>query len=175
MISCAASLAHHGLLKSLEHLRMIDVDLGEVPTHQLVTLASCVTISLRIQNVSGCDMVAFLDSVKCRLLRIYGQKLRTEDTQALVRAMETSVFKVYIGNYGEVTLDIEALTKYNHQGKCKYIYMAGWRYLEPETRDKYEEALSNWPAPYPWSVSHSHLRYHLRRRFPDRDDEESVV
>ena len=175
MISCAASLAHHGLLKSLEHLRMIYVDLGEVPTHQLVTLASCVTISLWIQNVSGCDMVAFLDSVKCRLLRIDGQKLRTEDTQALVRAMETSVFEVYIGNYEEVTLDIEALTKYNHQGKCKYIYMAGWRYLEPETRDKYEEALSNWPAPYPWIVSHSHLRYHLRRGFPDTDDEESVV
>ena len=68
MISCAASLAHHGLLKSLEHLEMIDVDLGEVPSHQLVALASCVTSSLWIQNISGCDMAALLDSVKCRFL-----------------------------------------------------------------------------------------------------------
>ena len=88
--------------------------------------------------------------------------------------METSVFEVYIGNYGEFTLDIEALTKYNHQGKCKYIDMV-LCYLELETRDKYEEALSNWPAPYPWSVRRTHLRYHLRRGFPDTDDEESVV
>ena len=153
---------------------MIDVDLGKVPTHQLISLASCVTRSLCIQTVSGCDIVALLDSVKCRVLHIDGQKLRTEDTQALVRAMETSVFKVYIGNYGKVTLDIEALTKYNHQGKCKYIDMV-LPYLELETRDKYEEALSNWPAPYPWSVRRSHLGYHLRRGFPDTDDEESVV
>ena len=66
MISCAASLAHHGLLKSLQNLKMIDVDLGEVPSHQLVALASCVRRSLWIQNVSGCDMAALLDSVKCR-------------------------------------------------------------------------------------------------------------
>ena len=161
MISCAASLAHHGLLKSLERLKMIDVDLGKVPTHQLVSLASCVTRSLCIQNVSGCDIVALLDSVKCQVLGIDGQKLRTEDTQALVRAMKTSVVKVYIGSCEDVTLDIEALTKYNHQGKCKYIDM-GLRYLELETRDKYEEALSNWPAPYPWRVRSHPSYYHIR-------------
>ena len=140
---------------------MNDVDMGEVPSHRLVALASCVTRSLCIQNVSGCDMVALLDSVKCRVLHIDGQKLKTEDTQALVRAMETSVVHVYIGRTKEATLDIEALTQYNHQGKCKRIQMA-FEYLEPETRDKYEEALSNWPSPYPWRVwsrHHHHLRF----------------
>ena len=105
-------------------------------------------------------MVALLDSVKCQNLYIDGQKLRTEDTQALVRAMETRVVDISIGCLKEVTLDIEALTQYNHQGKCKRIMM-GFTYLEPETKDKYEKALNNWPSPYPWHVNRR-LDYNFR-------------
>ena len=123
VISCAASLAHHGLLQSLNHLAMIDVDLRKISSQHLISLASCVTDILDITNVRGCDMIALLDSVNCRVLYIDGQNLRTDDTQALVRAMETRVKNVMLGHKREVTLDIEALTQYNGQGKCWYIMM----------------------------------------------------
>ena len=122
VISCAASLAHHGLLKSIRQLRIFDVDLSKVPSKHMVSLASCVTVSLHIWNVRGCDMISLLDSVKCRVLEIDEQNLSTEATQALVRAMETRVENAMLGHWREVTFDIEALTtQYNGQGKCWYI------------------------------------------------------
>ena len=109
-LMCAASLAHHGLLYSVARLDLRDVDLSPVPAQHLASLASCVTRELSIRNVSGCDMVSILTSVKCQELHIRWQSLGREETKALVQAMETRVEKLILGEM--VTLDPEALDEY---------------------------------------------------------------
>merc|ERR1711884_969116 len=70
-LKCGASLAHHGLLGSVNSMFLIDVDLSLVPAQHLASLASCVTRCLHIENVSGCDLVSILSSLKCRDLDIF--------------------------------------------------------------------------------------------------------
>ena len=133
---CAASLVHHGLLRSVESLLLLDVDLSPVPDQQLVSLASCVTRYLNIKNVSGCDLASILSSLKCEQLIFTRQRVGRKETQALVQAMESGVKEVYIG-YG-VTLDIEALTDYSGQGVCREITLMG------DTADRYREEPRTW-------------------------------
>ena len=64
-----------------------------------------------ISNVSGCDLVTILDSVKSNLLIIISQSLSSEETQALVRAMESGVLEVRLNK--DVTLDIREAFKKN--------------------------------------------------------------
>ena len=120
-ITCAASLAHHGLLGSVREIRLCNVDLTSVPTEHLASLASSVTASVTIKNVRGSyyDLVTILDSVKCKRLDIMRQSLDSEETQALVRAMESRVEEVRL--IEEVTLDIMDLMEYSGQGKCKKV------------------------------------------------------
>ena len=84
-IICCASLAHHGLLGSVDIMRLLGIDLSQVPTQHLASLASCVTGDLFIQNVSGCDLVSILDSLNCQVLR----RLSRKETRAMVQAMES--------------------------------------------------------------------------------------
>ena len=90
-ITCAASLAHHGLLGSVWGMRLFDVDLTSVPAEHLASLVSSVTERVYIHNVCGCDLVTILDSVKSKWLNIRYQSLSSEETQALVRVMESHV------------------------------------------------------------------------------------
>ena len=67
-----ASLAHHGVLEPR--------NVPSLPTQHLAALTSCVTII----NVSGCDLVAFMYSVKSKRLEIfYGLNLGRAETRAL--------------------------------------------------------------------------------------------
>ena len=68
VITCAASLAHHGLLGSvrMRNIWLHDVDLTSVPAEHLASLFSSVTRCVSIKNVSGCDLVSILDSVKSK-------------------------------------------------------------------------------------------------------------
>ena len=86
-ITTAASLAHHGLLGSVELMSLRDVDLASVPAEHLASLASCVTMVVGIQNVNNFDII--LNHVKCEMLYISGQTLNSEKTRLLVRAMES--------------------------------------------------------------------------------------
>ena len=90
---CAASLAHHGLLVSMERLGLRNIDLSSVPAQHLSSLVSCVISYLSISNVSGCDLASLLTSIKCQVLTIRNQSLGREETKALLRAMESSVKK----------------------------------------------------------------------------------
>ena len=65
-ITTAASLAHHGLLSSVEQMWLEDVDLTSVPAEHLSSLAACVTWRTYVDmNVDNCDFISLLDNVKC--------------------------------------------------------------------------------------------------------------
>ena len=119
-IVSAAGLAHHGLLGSVEELVLCDVDLASVPTEHLAALASCVTERVWIQNVSNCDIVSLLDHAKSKTLTFNRQSLGSEESLALVRAMEFSVERVYLQEDIR-NLDMTALTQYDGQGACEMV------------------------------------------------------
>jgi len=133
---CGASLAHHGLLGSVNYLNLDDVDLRPVPDQHLASLASYVTSCFLISQVSGCDLVSLLTSLKCQELDMGLQSLGREETQALVEAMESGVERVLL--WSEVTLDIETLTKYSGQGVCKILE------LRDDTVPRYREEMGIW-------------------------------
>ena len=149
--TCAASLAHHRLLGSVQGMSLMDVDLTSIPAENLVSLASCVTENyierVHIQNVSGCGLITILDSVKIeeRMLLISKQSLGSEETQALVRAMESRVG--IMGLDGEATLDIRVLIEYNGQGKCRWVDCFN------KAADRYREQLKVWATNRNWKVT----------------------
>ena len=145
-ITCGAALAHHGLLGPVNFLRLGDVDLSRVPTQHLVSLVSSVTKVVTIHYVIGCDLVTLIDSLKCTKVKIGSQSLGMEETQALVRVMESRVEKVDL-EY-DVTLDIEALAEYSGQGCCSHICRSQ-KYCSDKLFDKH----SAWARRKNWRMS----------------------
>ena len=142
-ITCAASLAQHRLLGCVYSMLLKDVDLTSVPAEHLASLVSSVTVGVVIENVSGCDLVNILDSVKSEVLSISRQSLGSEETQALVRAMESGVEEVGL-NEG-VTLDISDLIEYSGQGKCRK-----WGFYKS---NKYSDQLRTWATSRNWEAT----------------------
>ena len=66
-ITCASSLAHHGLLDSVLSMWLRDFDLTSVPDEHLASLVSRVSGQVVIKNVSGCDLITILGSVKSKV------------------------------------------------------------------------------------------------------------
>ena len=146
-ITTAASLAHYGMLDSVESLYLWNVDLASIPAEHLASLVSCVTECVDIINVSNCDIVTILDNIKCEQLRIERQTLSSEETRALVRAMESHVEVVQLGCRGEVSLDMAALTQYSGQGKCRRVTC--WS----ATADRYREEVRSWAKRISWRAT----------------------
>ena len=152
MIKTAANLAHHGMLGSMNWMNLYDVDLASVPAEHLASLASCVTIGVGIYNVSNCDLISILDSVKCEQLNFDKQTLGSEETQALLRAMESNVKKVVLGISGitgireEVILDITVVTQYSGKGKCWGVDFHGY------TARRYKEEVKTWVKRINWTL-----------------------
>ena len=151
MWMCAASLAYHGVLGSVDDLFLLNVNLSQVPAQHLASLASCVTNYLSINNVSGCDLVTILSSVKCHLLIIIRQSLGREETRALVQAMESGVTEVRL--YDEVTLDIETLTEYSGQGVCREVVIMG------DTAGRYREKMRTWANSRNWRLEYDKEKF----------------
>ena len=145
-ITCAARLSDHGFLGTLDDLSLWNMNLSSVPVVHLASLASCVTGRVEIFNVSGCDLSPILDSLQCKDLSIAEQSLSTEETQALVRAMETGVENVMLGTH-DVTLDIEALAKYSGHGRCRALYCMD------DNAARYKEDLRIWNQSINWEVT----------------------
>ena len=135
LITCAASLAHHGLLGSVANLRLHNVDLTSVPAEHLASLVSCVWWRFEISNNTCVNTI--LDNVNCHYLAIEFQSLSSEETAALVRAMESRVRDVSLND--EVTLDIGGLMDYSGQGKCEVL-----KCWADDTADRYREQLMTW-------------------------------
>ena len=145
VVSCAVSLAHHRLLGSVKDMGLRNVDLTSVPAEHLASLVSSVTKHVVIGNVSGCDLVTILDSVKCDWLYIRRQNMGIEETQALVRAMDSGVKNLHL-NVG-VTLDIAWAIRYNGQGKCRKVECV------LDTTRRYREQLRTWATSRKWKVT----------------------
>ena len=143
VIICAASLAHHRLLGSVRRIGLRDVDLTSVPAEHLASLVSKVTGRVTITSVSDC--VNILDNVKSEELDITDKCLGSEETWALVRAMESGVEYVLLSV--EVTLDIRVLMEYSGQGKCKRVECY-W-----DTSERYREQLRAWTTSRDWAVT----------------------
>ena len=159
LITCAASLANHGLLRSLEVMKLHDqnddvVNLTSVPAEHLASLVSCVTSHFVINNVIV-DLVTILDNVKCKHLSISRQNLGSEETQALVQAMESHVKEV--GLIKDVALDIRSLMDYSGQGKCRGMWCYSYRYryrTDSDTgRFRYRKQLKTWAKSKNWEVT----------------------
>ena len=146
-IVTAASLVHHGMLDSVEVITLRDVDLASVPGEHLASLASCVTESVLISNVSNCDLTSVLDRVTGPVLSISRQTLSSEETRALVRAMDSRVELVCLGEEGEVSLDMTALTQYSGQGKCDGVI------CHFKTADRNREEVRIWAEKINWVVT----------------------
>ena len=141
-VTCAAAMAHHGLLCPVDFIRLGDVDLSTVPTHHLASLVSRAKKAVMINNITGCDLVTLIDSLKCTGLRIDFMSLGTEETEALVRAMESRLVEVDLEKVE--TLDIEALAKYSGKGWCfemKFSYL---------TSEKFYDDLKTWAIRKNW-------------------------
>ena len=137
-LTTAASLAYHQLLRSVNYMELCNVDLASVPTEHLASLAGCVTGRVEIENIRNCDLIHIMDSLRCVALEISSQIVSSEETWALVRAMETGVEEVMLGFSGEVSLDIRALTQYSRQGECSQVMFCY------KTADKYREEVTSW-------------------------------
>ena len=145
VITCAATLAHLGLLESKREMGLGKFDLTSVPEKQLASLVSNVTEHFSILNVSGCDLVSLLESVKSKMLSVKKQSLGSEETQALVRTMESHVERVCL--YEEVTLDISSLMGYSGQGKCRRVDCY-W-----DTAPRYSNELRTWASSKNWTLT----------------------
>ena len=145
IVTCAASLAHHSFIKSIPSLLLSRLDLSLIPVDQLASLVSCVTWSVEIRSdVTGCDLLRFIDSLRCEWLYI-GVNMGSEETQALVKAMESHVVNVMIRGSWKMTLDITELTKYSGQGKCSQIHCYGYV-------DVFKEELMTWAQRKNWKT-----------------------
>ena len=158
LIECAGNLAHRGLLDLLglglgRHI--FKGDLSTVPTHHLASLVSSVTNNVHIKSVTGCDLVSILDSLECESLLINKQKLGRDETQALLRAMETRVEEVFLTN---VDIDIKALTEYSGQGRCRYTQIAS------DTEVKFTRKLARWANKKEWYYRREKTREHIYPR-----------
>ena len=103
-------------------------------------------------------MVTILDSVKCGDLDIHvdDQNLNSEETRALVRALETRVQELYLfySTSLEMGLLIKTLVDYSGDGMCQIISCSG------NIPDKYREELRSWAVnKYGWRVSRDDADY----------------
>ena len=143
-ITHAASLAHQGHLISVKRLFLDDVNLSSIPTEHLSSLASSVTGGVRIRNVSGCGLITILDSVKSLCLYIRSQSMDSEQTRALVRAMESRIENVMLSE--DVRIDIRAVMEYSGQGKCEVVKCFY------DSAARYKEDLRTWAQGRNWTV-----------------------
>ena len=113
-----------------------------------------------MQNIctSGRGLVTILDSFIGKNLEITKQSLGSEETQALLRAMETRVETVRLE---VMEMDIRVLTKYNGHGSCWEVKCYN------ETANRYREQLRTWATARGrnWAVIFNCSRhFHMRRK-----------
>ena len=148
-IKRAALLAWEGHLTSVENMRIVNINITESPRDHMEKLASIVTQTIYINNMTHTDQLGrILASVKCTKLMPHDMNLSEAETRALVTAMRDWVEKVVLG---DVTLDIEELTKYDGQGRCSWLRVRG------DTRTRHGDRLKRWAADKGWTLTRDNV------------------
>ena len=107
-VSSVATFIFYGYITEMHQMWLYDIDLSEV-AHASSLANVTVAHSVRISNVTG-NIDPLLSRVRCWVLVISGMILSTEDTAALVQAMENNVERVVLDDYrGPVELDMNTL------------------------------------------------------------------
>ena len=142
-IRTAALLASEGHLTAVEYLNIKNIDTTDIPLDQLKKLTSIVTSDVILGNVTPSHYLSsIISSVKSQGLWLHNMDLSEADTVNLVIAMMDRVQMVKLG---DVTLDIEELTMYQGDGRCRELHLGGY------TRLRYGGRIKKWAADKGWS------------------------
>ena len=104
------------------------------------------TVYVDIRNVSNTDLTSILECCKREHLHINKQSLSTAESRGVVWAM-ANVEEVALGDWGEVTLDINTLVTYGGRGKCERVE------FYHETARKYREDVRRLAQRISWTVT----------------------
>ena len=117
------------------------------PPEQLSALASSVSDYIDISNVRNWEVI--LANIKCELYLGVEIFLESEETEALVRAMESRV--EHVGIQKGARVDIRVLTQYNGQGECEEVRCSFYKeYNRTEFAWTVEE-LNSWAQRINWT------------------------
>ena len=144
-VALAAALATRGHLGTVRRLRLVNLSLSSIPALELASLARCVRgvdHHLDMDGVTG-DLAPLLANINCTSLSVRNMGLSTADTRALVAAMTSRVQEVVLGD--DVTLDMEALARYDGRGVCSRLQLGG------ATRERYGHQVKEWAASRGWT------------------------
>jgi len=174
----AASLVHHGILGevSFENFHLESVNLSSIPTQQLGSLAACVTDEVCIHgDVNIPNLGVLLDKVWCYSLIFTNRTLQTEDTSALIRAMQTRVYKVDVIYEHIVDREfIRALRNYDGKGECAEV-MLFVKEMDPNTFRYTEEDLRQCAQAIDWDVQVIHTLFIIRRKQHQEDESDEDI
>ena len=163
-LKISAMLAWEGYLTSLRCMQIVqgNVVVAAFPWVQMKKLASIVTYAVQIDNLYGQHLGhlgSILAGVKCTMLELNNMELSEADIRALVTAMRNRVDKVYLS--GNITLDIEQITKYDGRGRCRYLNLRVWE----DGRAWYGDRLRSWAAHVGWTVTlDDGIRLEMKRK-----------
>ena len=142
----AALLAWEGYLTSVQFMCIENMSITGIPRDQLEKLASIVYRGVWINNMTHPDQLgSILGGVKCPWLSLWNMVLNETSTRALVTAMD---WVKYVWLW-EVTLDIEELTQYDGQGRCRWLVVVG----DTRARDR----LRRWAADKGWTLTRDNV------------------
>ena len=152
-VACAGILAHKGLLKPVEWMSLRDVNLASIPAEHMGSLVSYVTERVDIFPDGICDLVTILDSVNISSMFIGRRTLNNDETQALVRALETRVKIVRL----EFKLTAEVFTMYSGLGKCRSVRCWFDGRYDDATDAFTGGMLREWASDKDWTVTEGHM------------------
>ena len=119
-IETLANLVSYGVIKSVKKMSLFLRDGGVLQINNLQALVSCVT-ELQIVNNSSDSIATLLESVHCKELDLFAEKLNQEETEALVRAMTSRVETLRLVLSKNFDMDFDTFRKYKRDGKCREV------------------------------------------------------
>ena len=152
----AALLALEGSLTSVKNMLIRNMHITDIPRAQMEKLTTIATERVWIDNMTPTSQLnCILACVKCPWLWLDDMSLSEENTRALVTAMRERVERVLLD---EITLDIEQLTKYDGQGRCRELGVCG------DTRTRHEDRLRRWAADTGWTTENHGVWLWMERK-----------
>ena len=151
-----------------QELFLMNMELSEADTRALVTTMRNRVKRVRVLGVISIDNVKeevmidditphsqlriILNSVECQKLFLKNMELSETDTRALVIAMRDRVERVTLG---VISMDIEEFTKYDGQGRCR------WLWFGVAMRTRHKDRLRCWAEGVGWTETETNFPKNL--------------